>query len=46
MSTSAVLQETVVTQQCNALRMPALAAQFSRLAEQAVRERQTHVGYL
>jgi DNA replication protein DnaC len=46
MSTSAVLQETVVKQQCKALRIPAVAAQFSRLAEQAVRERQTHIGYL
>ena len=46
MSTSVVLQETMVKQQCKALRLPAVAAQFSRLAEQAVRERQTHVGYL
>jgi DNA replication protein DnaC len=28
------------------LRMPMVSAQFATLAEQAVRERQTHVGYL
>ena len=40
------LQEATIRQQCQALRMPAVASQFLRLAEQAVRERQTHLGYL
>ena len=33
-------------QQCKLLHMPAVAAQCAHLAEQAVRERQTHLGYL
>src|SRR2546422_3975607 len=40
------LQEAAIQQQCKLLRMPALASQCVRLAEQAVRERQTHLGYL
>ena len=43
---SAALQEATVQQQCKQLRLPAVAAQCVRLAEQAVRERQTHLGYL
>jgi DNA replication protein DnaC len=35
-----------VTQQCKLLHLPAVGGQFVALAEQAVRERQTHVGYL
>src|SRR5437773_2986692 len=35
-----------IQQQCKLLRMPAVAAQCVRLAEQAVRERQNHLGYL
>ena len=42
----AQLQEAAVALQCKALRMPAIAAQFSSLAEQAVREKKSHVGYL
>ena len=40
------LQEATLQQQCKLLRMPAVAAQCVRLAEQAVRERQNHLGYL
>jgi DNA replication protein DnaC len=40
------LQDTVIAQNCKALRMPMMAAQFRTLAEQAVREKQTHLGYL
>lgn len=47
MSTPAAgLQEAAIHQQCKLLRMPAVAAQCVRLAEQAVRERQNHLGYL
>lgn len=46
MSHALPLQEATIRQQCKALRMPAVSAQFATLAEQAVRERQTHVGYL
>jgi DNA replication protein DnaC len=40
------LQEASVAQQCKLLHLPAVGGQFVALAEQAVRERQTHVGYL
>ena len=40
------LQEATIKQQCKMLRMPVVSAQFVTLAEQAVRERHTHVGYL
>jgi DNA replication protein DnaC len=40
------LQDTVIAQNCKALRMPMMAAQFRTLAEQAVNEKQTHLGYL
>jgi DNA replication protein DnaC len=43
---AAGLQEASIQQQCKLLRMPAVAAQCVRLAEQAVRERQNHLGYL
>ena len=43
---SAALQEATIQQQCKQLHLPAVAAQCARLAEQAVRERQTHHGYL
>ena len=46
MNTPVPLQEATIKQQCKALRMPAIASQFARLAEEAVRERHTHVGYL
>ena len=40
------LQDATIKQHCKMLRMPTIAAQFSTLAEQAVREKQTHTGYL
>jgi len=40
------LQEATVKAQCKLLRMPTIAAQFSSVAEQAVREKKNHVGYL
>src|SRR3954468_13970034 len=40
------LEQATIKQQCKLLRMPAVAAQYASLAEQAVRERQTHAGYL
>ena len=40
------LQDATITQNCKSLRMPMMAAQFRTLAEQAVREKQTHLGYL
>ncbi len=42
----ALLEEATIKQHCKALRMPMMASQFSSLAEQAVRENKTHVGYL
>src|SRR5580698_8657671 len=46
MSASVPLEEATIKQQCKVLRMPAVAAQYASLAEQAIRERQTHAGYL
>ena len=40
------LEDAAITQHCKALRMPTMAMQFSTLAEQAVREKKTHLGYL
>ena len=40
------LQDAVIKQHCKSLRMPTVASQFSTLAEQAVREKKTHAGYL
>jgi DNA replication protein DnaC len=40
------LQEAAVKQQCKLLRMPAVAAQCVQLAEEAVRAKQNHLGYL
>jgi len=42
----AELQEATIKQHCKALRMPMIGMQFSSLAEQAVREKRTHTGYL
>jgi DNA replication protein DnaC len=42
----AELQEATIKQHCKALRMPMMGMQFSSLAEQAVREKKTHTGYL
>jgi DNA replication protein DnaC len=40
------LQQATIKQHCKMLRMPTVGSQFSSLAEQAVRENQSHVGYL
>jgi DNA replication protein DnaC len=40
------LQEQAIRQHCKTLRMPTIASQFARLAEAAVREEQSHIGYL
>lgn len=40
------LRDATIAENCKALRMPTMAAQFRTLAEQAVREKQTHLGYL
>lgn len=45
-ATTVALQHATVTQQCKALHLPAIGSQFGPVAEQAVRERHTHVGYL
>jgi hypothetical protein len=42
----AQLQEATIKAQCKALRMPMIASQFGTLAEQAIREKKSHVGYL
>jgi DNA replication protein DnaC len=42
----AQLQDSTIQQHCKALRMPMMASQFKPLAEQAVREKKTHLGYL
>src|ERR671936_663799 len=43
---SAALETATIRQQCRALHLPAVAAQCAQVAEQAVRERRTHLGYL
>ncbi len=43
---SVALEAATIRQQCKLLRMPTIAAQCTQLAEQAVRERRTHLGYL
>src|SRR5450432_4923792 len=40
------LQEATIKAQCKTLRMPMIASQFSTLAEQAIREKKSHIGYL
>ncbi len=40
------LQDQAIRQHCKALRMPTIGGQFDRLAETAVREKQSHLGYL
>jgi DNA replication protein DnaC len=42
----AQLQEATIKAQCKLLRMPMIAAQFTSLAEEAVREKKSHPGYL
>jgi DNA replication protein DnaC len=43
---TAVLELATIDQQCKVLHLPAVAAQCAQLAEQAVRERRTHLGFL
>lgn len=43
---SAVLEAATIRQQCKMLHLPTVAAQCAQLAEQAVRERRTHLGFL
>jgi DNA replication protein DnaC len=42
----AQLQDAIIKQHCKLLRMPTMASHFNTLAEQAVREKKTHAGYL
>ena len=42
----AQLQEATIKAHCKVLRMPMIAAQFGTLAEQAIREKKSHIGYL
>jgi DNA replication protein DnaC len=42
---AAALEAATIRQQCKVLRMPAIAAQCAQLAEPAVRERHTHLGF-
>jgi DNA replication protein DnaC len=43
---SAPLQQEVIQQYCKQLRVPAMAAQFRRLAESAATQQQTHLDFL
>jgi DNA replication protein DnaC len=43
---AAVLETAAIGQQCKLLHLPTVAAQCAQLAEQAVRERRTHLGFL
>ena len=42
----AQLQEATIKAQCKALRMPMIGSQFCSMAEQAIREKKSHIGYL
>jgi DNA replication protein DnaC len=43
---SVALQASVIHEQCKQLRLPTIAGQFGKLAEQAEREKQSHLQYL
>ena len=43
---SLALEEATIRQQCKQLRMPTIGAQFRQMADEAVREKQTHARYL
>jgi DNA replication protein DnaC len=45
-SQMAQLQEATIKAQCKALRMPMIASHFGTMAEQAIRENKSHIGYL
>ena len=40
------LQDQAIRQHCKTLRLPTIGSQFRRLAETAIREKQSHPGYL
>ncbi len=40
------LQDQAIRQHCKTLRIPTIGGRFARLAEEATREGQSHVGYL
>jgi DNA replication protein DnaC len=40
------LQDQAIRQHCRTLRLPTIGAQFARLGEAAIRESQSHAGYL
>jgi DNA replication protein DnaC len=42
----AELLDATIKQHCKVLRMPMMGSQFRTLAEQAIREKKTHLGYL
>jgi DNA replication protein DnaC len=46
MKAAAGIEETAIRQQCRLLRLPTIGAQFRRLAEEALQQKQTHVRYL
>lgn len=43
---TAALQQASIRQYCKALRMPTVSSQFAKMAEEAVREKQSHLDYL
>ena len=45
-ATTKPIQEAAIRQYAKHLRMPTLGSQFTRLAEQAVKEKQSHLSYL
>jgi hypothetical protein len=40
------LQDATIKAHCKMLRMPVVASQVASLADQAIREKQSHIGYL
>jgi len=42
----AQLEESLIKQYCQQLRLPSVACQFNRMAEQAIKQQQTHIQYL
>ena len=40
------LQEATIKAHCKSLRMPMIATQFGSMAEQAISEKKSHIGYL
>jgi hypothetical protein len=43
---TAALEAATIGQQCKVLHLPTVAAQCAQLAEQALRERRSHLGFL